>query len=108
VKFRVSSEDQSRPYRLARVEAIPEVLDDADKPALSKARERLEVLVTKGSDSKVPPETTDEALVNWLAQYVQMTHAQRQNLLELKSVLLRARALIELIEAKPAVTASFR
>src|SRR5687767_3104669 len=107
-KFRVTSEDQSRPYRLAHVEAIPEVLDDADKPALRKARERLEALVTKGSDSKVPPETTDEALVNWLAQYVQMTHAQRQNLLELKSVLLRARALIELIEAKPAVTASFR
>jgi len=108
VKFRVTSEDQSRPYRLAHVEAIPEVLDGADKPALRKARERLEALVTKGSDSKVPPETTDEALVNWLAQYVQMTHAQRQNLLELKSVLLRARALIELIEAKPAVTASFR
>ncbi len=108
VKFRVTSEDQSRPYRLAHVETIPEVLDDADKAALRRARERLEALVTKGSDSKVPPETTDEALVNWLAQYVQMTHAQRQNLLELKSVLLRARALIELIEAKPAVTAWLR
>ena len=104
VKFRVISEDQSRPYRVAHIEAIPEVLDDADKAALRKARERLEALVTKGSDSKVPPETTDEALVNWLAQYVQMTHAQRQNLLELKSALLRARALIELIESKPAVT----
>jgi Lon protease-like protein len=104
VKFRVTSEDRSRPYRIAHIEAIPEVLDDADKAALRKARERLEALVTRGSDSKVPPDTTDEALVNWLAQYVQMTHAQRQNLLELKSVLLRARALIELIESKPAVT----
>jgi hypothetical protein len=64
--------------------------------------------VTKGSDTKIPPETSDEALVNWLAQYVVMTHAQRQNLLELQSVLLRARALIELIEAKGAVTAWLR
>jgi hypothetical protein len=106
VKFRVTGEDDSRPYRLARVEAMPEVLDDAEKAALRKARQRLEALVTKGSDTKVPPETTDEALVNWLAQYVSMSIAQRQSLLELKNVLLRARALIELIESKPAVTAS--
>lgn len=108
VKFRVTSEDESRPYRLARIDAMPEVLDDAEKAALRKARQRLEALVTKGSDTKVPPETADEALVNWLAQYVQMTHAQRQNLLELKNVLLRARALIELIESKAAVIASTR
>jgi Lon protease-like protein len=108
VKFRVISEDESRPYRLAQINAMPEVLDDADKAALRKARQRLEALVTKGSDTKVPPETTDEALVNWLAQYVVMTHAQRQNLLELNSVLLRAQALIELIESKAAVTASIR
>jgi Lon protease-like protein len=82
------------------------VLDDAEKAALRKVRQRLETLVTKGSDTKVPPETTDEALVNWLAQYLPMTHAQRQNLLELNSVLLRARALIELIESKAAITAS--
>jgi Lon protease-like protein len=104
VKFRVTSEDDSRMYRLARIDAIAEVLDDAENAALRKARQRLEVLVTKGSDTKVPPETTDESLVNWIAQYLPMTHAQRQNLLELKSVLLRARALIELIEAKAAVT----
>ena len=104
MKFRVTGEDQSRPYRLAHIDAMPEVLDDAEKAALRKARERLEALVTKGSDTKVPPETTDEALVNWLAQYLHMTHAQRQNLLELKNVLLRARALIELIESKAAVT----
>ena len=108
VKFRVTSEDHSRAYRLAQVEQIPEVQDEADKPALRKLRLRLEALVTKGSDTKIPLETTDEALVNWLAQYVQMTHAQRQSLLELKSVLLRARALIELIEAKGAVTAWLR
>jgi Lon protease-like protein len=105
VKFRVTGEDNSHAYRLAHVEEMPEMLVEGDKAALHKHRLRLEALVTKGSDTKIPPETTDEALVNWLAQYVQMTHAQRQNLLELNGVLLRARALVELIEAKGAVTA---
>jgi Lon protease-like protein len=108
VKFRVTSEDNSRAYRLARVDAMPEVLDDPEKAALHKQRLRLEALVTKGSDTKVPPDTTDEELVNMLAQYMPMTYAQRQALLELKSVLLRARALIDLIESKPALTASAR
>ncbi len=108
VKFRVASEDATRAYRLARVEAMPEVLNDTDKAALHKQRLRLETLVTRGSDTKVPPDTTDEDLVNMLAQYMPMTYAQRQSLLELNSSLLRARALIELIEAKASITAWLR
>jgi Lon protease-like protein len=100
VKFRVTGEDQSRPYRLARVDAMPEVLDDAEKAALRKQRQRLEALVTKGSDSKVPPEMTDEELVNMLAQYLPLDSVERQALLELKSVLLRSQAVIDLIESK--------
>ena len=38
VKFRVTGEDDSRAYRLARVEAVPEVLDDSEKAALRKLR----------------------------------------------------------------------
>jgi hypothetical protein len=106
VKFRVTGEDASRSYRLAHVDAMPEVMDDTEKAALRKQRQRLEALVTKGSDSKVAPETTDEALVNMLAQYLPMSHAQRQHMLELESVLLRAQALIDLIESKPALTVS--
>lgn len=106
VKFRVTGEDESRPYRLARIEAMPEELDAAGQAALRKQRERLEALVTKGSDTKVSPETTDEELVNMLAQYLPMTYAQRQAMLELKSVLLRAQALIDLIESKPTLTVS--
>jgi uncharacterized protein len=103
VKFRVTGEDDSRPYRLARVDAIPEVLDDAEKAALRKQRARLEALVTKGSDSKVPPEMSDEELVNLLAQYVPLDGAERQVLLELTSVLLRSQALIDRIESKVAL-----
>lgn len=106
VKFRVTGEDESRAYRLARVDAIPEVSNDAERAALRKQRLRLEALVTKGSDSKVSPETTDEELVNMLAQYLPMNHLQRQNLLELKSVFLRAQALIAMIESKVPLTAS--
>jgi Lon protease-like protein len=108
VKFRVTGEDDSRAYRLARVDALPEVVHDADRAALHKQRLRLEALVTKGSDTKVAADTSDEDLVNMLAQYMPMTYAQRQSLLELRSALLRARALIELIEAKASVTAWLR
>jgi Lon protease-like protein len=108
VKFRVTSEDDSRAYRLARVDAMPEVLDEAERSELHKQRLRLEALVTKGSDTTVPPGTPDEELVNMLAQYMPMTYAQRQSLLELRSSLLRARALIELIEGKTAITAWLR
>lgn len=99
-KFRITGEDGSRPYRLARVDAMPEVLDDAEKAALRKGRERLETLITDGSSTKVPAGTSDEELVNMVAQYLPMSLAERQGLLELKNALLRVKALIELIEAK--------
>jgi uncharacterized protein len=102
VKFRVVGEDESRPYRLARVDAMPETLDSEQKVTLRTLRQRIEVLVTKGSASTVAPETTDEQLINMLGQYLPMSPAQRQTLLELPSVLARARSLIELIESKPA------
>jgi Lon protease-like protein len=103
VKFRVTGEDESRPYRLAHVDAMPEVPDDAEKGALREQRQRLEALVAKRLDSKVPPEILDEELVNTLAQYVPLDPAERQALLELTSPLLRGQALIDLIESKVAL-----
>lgn len=100
VKFRVAGEDQSRTYRLANVEALPEALDDAETAAVHKLRQRLEELITKGSDSKVEAGTSDEQLINMVAQHLPMGLAERQGLLELRNVLLRVRALIELIESK--------
>lgn len=100
VKFRITGEDDSRDYRLARVDAMPEVLDDSEKAALRKGRERLETLITDGGDAKVPPGTSDEELVNMVAQFLPLSLAERQGLLELRNALLRVKALIELIEAK--------
>lgn len=103
VKFRVVDEDRSRPYRLARVDALPEVPDVGEKEILHKQRQRLEALVTEpGSDRKVPPETPDEEVVNAIAQYVPLAADERQALLDLKGVLPRAQKLIDLLESKAA------
>ena len=102
VKFRVTAEDEGRSYRLARVGPLPEVLDDREKSLLAKHRQRLEALITKGSDSKVTPGTSDEELVNTVAQYFPMGLADRQGLLEMKNAVLRALALIQMIESKAA------
>ena len=99
VKFRVTSDDQSRAYRLARIDWMPEALDEPDRVALRKQRTRLEELVTRGGQSKVPPGMSDEALVNTIAQYLPLSPADRQALLELKTTLLRALALIDHIES---------
>ena len=105
-RFRITGEDGSRSYRLASVTGLPDVLNEPDRAALSKVRERLEVLITKGSSSTVSPGTTDEELVNTVSQYMPMTQAQRQELLEQPTVLLRAKALVQLIESKAALTVS--
>ena len=98
-KFRVLGEDQSRLYRLAQVEALPEVLNSTEEAELGVQRQRLETLITQGGSSKVPPGTADHELVNLVAQYVKIDHAQRQSLLELPNALSRSKALIEMIES---------
>ena len=105
VKFRVTGEDRSRPYRLAHVDAIPELPDDEEKVALSKQRQRLEAVVTaflegSGSEPRFPPEIPDGDLVNALAQYLELDPIERQVLLERRGVLSRSRALIDLLEMK--------
>jgi hypothetical protein len=100
VKFQVTGEDQSRPYRLARVIVMPEAPDEAEKAALHKQRQRLDVLVTKpGSAPSVPPEIPDEEVVNALAQYVPLDPPEPQTLLELKGAFSRSQALINLLES---------
>jgi Lon protease-like protein len=102
-RFRVVSEDQSRPYRLARVEAIADKLDDSEKDALHTLRQRLEQLVTKpGSASAIPPDISDEEVVNTLAIHVPVDPGERQGLLELDRLLLRSQALVDLIAPPPA------
>jgi Lon protease-like protein len=103
VKFRVISEDQSRSYRLARVEALPEVLNSEQRAALRRQRPRLTELLAKvaAPDSEPPPPSLpDEDLVNGLAQYLEVDPTERQELLELKDLVSRSQALIDLLEER--------
>ena len=99
VKFRVTSEDQSRPYRLARVEAMPEQANADERAALGTLRLRLDSLlaaaIPPGSDLLSLP---DEVFVNGLSQNLGLEPIERQELLEMKGPLSRAQALIEWVE----------
>jgi Lon protease-like protein len=96
--FRIVSEDQRKPYRMARVDAIPDALKDDERPVLGAVRSNLAVLLNKTLPLDVePPDPAldDVAFVNITAQALTMAEADRQALLEQNSVLARARALVE-------------
>jgi Lon protease-like protein len=105
-KFRVLDEDDSRTYRLARVESIAEQpINGGEKDEMRLARRRLESLLVppphgRGGEPKVPPSMADEDLVNALAQYLELEPVEKQALLERDTLLGRCRSLIELLEMK--------
>ena len=104
-KFRVTGEDTSRPYRLAHVDPLSELVPESDRAALRTQRHRLEALLAVavergGSEPRFPPSVPDEDLVNALAQYLALDPLERQALLERSGVLARCQALIELLEIK--------
>ena len=100
VKFRVTGEDDSRPYRLAQVEALSERLGDDERAALGEQRRQLiELLALIAPDSDPPPsQLPDQDLVNGLAQFLDIHPSDRQELLEQEGPLARAKALIDLLD----------
>lgn len=99
-RFRVTSEDQSRAYRLARIDAIPDAGGAQDQAALRTSRERLvELLSVVGIELGQAP-SDDEVVVDTLAQYLDMNSERRQQLLEMDGPLRRARALIDMLSAR--------
>lgn len=102
VKFRVTAEDDSRPYRLARVVAMPEELDPQETITLAKERQRLEDLLRVLSNRlglELPPAASDKQAVDVLSQYLPIDPLSRQRLLELDDPLARAIVLNALLEA---------
>lgn len=104
-KFRIIGEDETRMYRLAHIEPLPEPTPDADRAAIRQLRHRLEAILAAaiergGRDPKFPPAVADDDLVNALAQYLELDPLERQALLEREGVLARCRALVELLEMK--------
>lgn len=102
-KFRVKGEDQSRAYRLASVEALPEVLNGADRAELSRLRLALDTLVARlfpvDADVLALP---DEEFVNLLAQNGGFETPDQQRLLELQGPVERALSMIEMLNLRVA------
>src|SRR5688500_7792567 len=104
-KFRIAAEEPGKPYRLAHVDPVAEIVAERDRTRLRQHRQRLEALLAaeverSGAGPKFPPAVPDEDLVNALAQYLGFEPIERQALLERDGVLARCRALIELLEMK--------
>jgi Lon protease-like protein len=101
--FRVISEDQRKPYRLARVEAIAETLKDEERTTLSTLRERitqrLYAVLPLGVEPP-DPSLEDTQYINIVAQALNMPEESRQRLLEQNSVLARARMLAEQLDGR--------
>lgn len=98
-KFRVTSEDQSRTYRVADVEAIPEPLADDERAPLRRHRTvLLELLVDDPGQTPTTDELPDEALVDGLAQFLGMSRFDRMDLLRESGSLARAEALIAMLD----------
>ena len=107
-KFRVASEDSSRPYRMAQIDSISEPPAENYREEMHGERRRLEALLVpqpEGQrDPKVPSSMPDEDLVNALAQYLEFEPVEKQALLERDGLLDRCRSLIELLEMKVLVS----
>jgi len=104
-KFRITSEDAGRSYRVGYVDPLSEVIPQDDVQPLRHQRQRLEAVLAAAiervrAEPKFPPSVPDEDLVNALAQYLELDAVEHQALLECDGVLARCRALIELLEMK--------
>jgi Lon protease-like protein len=99
-RFRILTEDQTRPYRRAMVQSEPDgPLDDDQRRELGASCSRLMALL--GSSYAEPPELTpDEAFVHRLAHSQDFEPLERQALLERANLCLRAQSLVELIEMR--------
>jgi Lon protease-like protein len=104
-KFRIASEDDGLPYRVATVVGVPEPFSESVRQEMRDERRRLETLLVPQPeghlrDPKVPSTMADEDLVNALAQYLEFDPVEKQALLERDGLLDRCRSLIELLEIK--------
>jgi Lon protease-like protein len=107
-RFRVSGEDDSRPYRIGLVERLVDP-QPTDPIALRSVRQRLEALIAPmveraAGEPAIPATMNDVDLIHALAQYMEFEPLEKQALLELDGVLSRAEALGDLIEMKTIAT----
>jgi Lon protease-like protein len=102
-RFRILAEDHTRPYRIARVDPVPDPLGPDDRAALRDGRQQLEALLApllEGGERRLPSTLADDEVVNALAQYVALDPMERQALLECTGPVARCRLLLELLHMK--------
>jgi uncharacterized protein len=102
-KYRITREEASRPYRIAHVTPMPDLVADADRPALHARRQRLEALIRESGGrtgvAAAPANIADERLVNGVSQLAHIDELDRERLLEAPNPLARADVLIAILEA---------
>ena len=103
-KFQVMSEDPGGAYRVAHITPIPEPRpDDSQTAAIRAERQRVETLLAPLAGrlgiEPAPATLSDAGLVIGLAQILELTPSEWQELLERDGVLARLRYLAERLEA---------
>ena len=104
-RFRIVAEIGGRAYRRAEISPLPETDSERIRDELRRLRTRLDPLVGDQFDNAkwrrmVPADMGDDALVNTLAQYLDLEPVEKQALLEQGDVAGRSRALIDLMEMR--------
>ena len=103
-KFRITSEDHSRSYRLANIEPIPEVLSPSERLELEDLRDELAGLLPIGLPGiQIPDGLADEDVVNGVAQLIDIEPLDRLGLLEQPDALARGQALINIFYTRAAL-----
>jgi Lon protease-like protein len=102
-KFRVTGEDPGGAYRVAHITPLPEsTMNTSQADAIRKERQRIDRLLAPLIDQlgiKPPPEgLSDAGLVIGLAQIMELSLLEWQDLLELDGVLARLRSLADRLE----------
>jgi Lon protease-like protein len=105
MKFRVLSEDASRPYRLAEAEALPETVEVSDRPLLAERRQQLErTLLSVWPEAQFPAsDLSDDEVVDGLSLVLPLEPAHRQELLEADGLVERALRLIRRLRENDSV-----
>jgi len=104
-RFRVTQEDQTRAYRLAEVDILPEKVSADARVQLDRDKKKLERLLDQhqsrtNTDTKIPLDMPTEDLVNTLSQYLEFDPLEKQALLERLGPPERCSALVELLEMR--------
>jgi Lon protease-like protein len=98
-RFRIVGEDQSRAYRLAEVEGLPDVVAEGDRGLLAQRRRQVEAAIrARYPRAQLPPvSVTDEEAIDGLALAVPLQAGQRRELLGASGPVERAALLLGMI-----------